>query len=106
MFKRSIMTKKSEGQLLDLIKHPIITDKTTRLFENNQYTFAINNKANKENIKSSIEHIFEVKVKAINTSNIPKKKRRVAKFVGYRSSFKKAIVTLEKGYTINLFPEN
>lgn len=100
------MSKKEPDYLLSLIKYPIVTDKTTRLFENNQYTFATSNNANKEDIKSAIEYIFEVKVKTVNTHNIPKKKRRVGQFIGSRASFKKAIITLINGYTINLFPEN
>nr|YP_009244221.1 ribosomal protein L23 [Gelidium elegans]AMK96463.1 ribosomal protein L23 [Gelidium elegans] len=98
--------KYSEEQLIELIKYPLLTDKTTKLIEENQYSFAVSKKANKSLIKMAIEYIFQVKVKNINTSNQPDKKRRVGKFIGRKSSYKKAIVTLHDGNTINLFPEN
>nr|WDA99213.1 ribosomal protein L23 [Gronococcus sybilensis] len=100
-------TKKiSNTDLLDLVRYPIITDKTTRLLESNKYTFAIDKKVDKQTIKTAIEYIFDVKVTSINTSNIPPKKRRLGRFVGYKSSYKKAIITLALGYSINIFPES
>ena len=56
-----------------IIKYPIITDKATRLLENNQYTFIVNRKSDKITIKESIEYLFNVKVIKINTCNLPKK---------------------------------
>lgn len=94
-----------ERQLIELIKYPIITDKTTKLIEENQYCFAVSRKANKPDIKKAIEYIFNVRVKNINSLNIPPKKRRVGKFIGNKTSYKKVIVKLYEKYTINLFPE-
>lgn len=96
----------SKEQLIELIKYPLLTDKTTKLIEENQYSFAVSKKANKSLIKQAIEYIFQVKVKSINTSNQPHKKRRVGKFIGKKSSYKKAMITLHDGNTIKLFPEN
>nr|YP_010336750.1 ribosomal protein L23 [Stylonema alsidii]UNJ15156.1 ribosomal protein L23 [Stylonema alsidii] len=90
---------------LDIIKCPVITDKTTRLLENNQYSFLVDPKANKTLIKESIELIFQVKVIAVNTYHTPKKKRRMGRFEGYRSRYKRAIVKLAPSDSINLFPE-
>lgn len=90
----------------EIIKYPIITDKATRLLENNQYSFIVNPNATKITIRSSIENLFAVKVIKINTCNLPKKKKRVGKFIGWKSQYKKAIVTLAEGDTINLFAEN
>ena len=90
----------------DIIKYPIITDKTTRLFENNRYSFIVNPKSNKVNIKAAVEYLFNVKVIKINTCHLPKKKKRVGKYIGWKSHYKKAIVTLSKGDTINLFTES
>nr|YP_010336356.1 ribosomal protein L23 [Goniotrichopsis reniformis]UNJ14762.1 ribosomal protein L23 [Goniotrichopsis reniformis] len=90
---------------LEIIKYPVITDKTTRLLENNQYSFLVSPKANKILIKKSIELIFNVKVIAVNTYHMPKKKRRIGKYEGYRSHYKKAIVKLASSDSINLFPE-
>ncbi len=90
----------------EIIKYPIVTDKATRLLENNQYSFIVNPKSNKLAIKSAIEDLFDVKVLKINTCNIPKKKKRMGKYIGWKPQFKKAIVTLSEGDTINLFTEN
>merc|ERR1712154_670579 len=90
----------------DIIKYPIITDKATRLLENNQYSFIVNPNSDKITIKAAIEYLFNVKVIKVNTCHLPKKKRRVGKYVGWKSHYKKAIVTLSEGDTINLFAEN
>nr|QUE28832.1 ribosomal protein L23 [Porphyropsis coccinea] len=90
---------------LDIIKYPIITDKTTKLMEDNQYSFAVDRKVSKDIIKSSIESIFDVKVIAVNTCRPPQKSRRVGKFEGNKPAYKKAIVTLAKGSSIDLFSE-
>nr|BDA99182.1 ribosomal protein L23 [Hemiselmis andersenii] len=100
------MIKKDQRTLIDLIKYPIITDKATRLLELNQYSFAIDPKANKTDIKSAIEYLFDVKVTSVNTYNTPKKTRRIGRFVGSKTRYKRAIVTLASGDAINLFSEN
>ena len=89
-----------------IIKYPIITDKATRLLEKNQYTFIVDRYSNKISIKSAIEQLFEVKVTKVNTCRLPKKKKRVGKYIGWKSQYKKAIVTLSKGDIINLFTDN
>jgi len=91
--------------LIGLIKYPLITDKATRLLESNKYTFMIDPKANKFSIKKAIEYIFNVNVIKINTLNIAKKKKTVGRFSGYKSQYKKAIITLKDGDKINLFPD-
>jgi large subunit ribosomal protein L23 len=93
-------------KLIDYIKYPIITDKATKLLESNQYSFAVTPQASKPDIKIAIECLFDVKVKSVNTSNLPSKQRRVGKFSGNKSQYKKAIITLNKGNSINLFSEN
>lgn len=92
--------------LIDLIKYPIITDKATKLLELNQYTFAVDLKSNKLEIKRAIEYLFNVKVIAVNTIKPPFKQRRIGKFVGNKTQYKKAILTLAAGNSINLFSEN
>jgi large subunit ribosomal protein L23 len=91
--------------LADIIRRPIITEKATRLLEYNQYTFEVNLKSSKPEIRAAIEYLFDVKVVGISTLVPPRKKRRVGKFVGYKSQYKKAIVTLKEGDSITLFPE-
>lgn len=90
----------------DIIKYPLITDKATRLLENNQYSFIVDSYSNKNTIKTSIEYLFEVSVIKINTCQLPRKKRRVGKYIGWKSNYKKAIVTLSEDDRINLFTDN
>jgi len=90
----------------NIIKYPLITDKTTRLLENNQYSFIVNGQSDKTTIKQSIEYLFDVTVTKITTSNLPRKKKRVGKYIGWKPQYKKAIVTLSEGDTINLLAEN
>ena len=91
---------------IDIIKYPIITDKATRLLENNQYSFIVDSYSDKITIKAAIEYLFNVKVIKINTCHLPKKKKRVGKYLGWKPHYKKAIVTLSEGNTINLFADN
>ena len=85
----------------DLIRKPIITEKTTLLSEQNKFTFKVLKAATKESVKVAIEHIFAVKVKKVNILNIDGKKKRFKGREGCRADFKKAIVTLEPNYTID-----
>ena len=88
---------------IDVIKYPIITEKAIRLLEQNQYSFAVDPKADKVSIKSAVEELFQVKVVSVNTLNQPVKKRRVGKFIGKKTKNKKAIVKLAPGDSIVLF---
>ena len=90
----------------NLIKYPLITDKATRLLENNQYTFVVDRNANKVTIKNTIEYLFNVKVIKVNTCRLPRKKKRVGKYIGWKPQYKKAIVTLAEGDAINLFTDS
>lgn len=88
---------------ISTIKQPILTDKTIRLTESRKYSFLVNLDSNKSEIKAAIESLFQVKIIKINTCNLPRKKKRVGKFTGWKAQYKKAIVTLSEGETINLF---
>jgi len=89
-----------------IIKYPIITDKATRLLENNQYSFIVDRYSDKLSIKSAIEYLFDVKVIKVNTSRLPRKQKRVGKYIGWKPQYKKAIVTLSDGDVINLFTDS
>ena len=89
-----------------IIKYPIITDKATRLLENNKYSFVVDPSSDKITIKAAIEYLFKVTVLKVNTSRLPRKKKRVGKYIGWKPQYKKAIVTLSEGDVINLFTEN
>ncbi len=99
--------KLDSRDLVDIIKNPVVTEKATRLMELNQFTFDVDPRATKPMIKEVIEQLFEVKVTGINTLNLPRKKRRVGKFTGFKPRYKRAIVTLEDGEPIRkvLFPD-
>jgi len=90
----------------EIIKYPIITDKATRLLENNQYSFIVDRYSDKITIKTAIEYLFDVKIIKINTSRLPRKKKRVGKYIGWKPQYKKAIVTLSEGDVINLFTDS
>jgi large subunit ribosomal protein L23 len=78
----------------DIIKRPVITERTTDLMEVNKFAFEVSLKANKTEIKAAIEEIFGVKVDKVNTLRVPSKKKRVGRYIGRTSEWKKAIVTL------------
>lgn len=99
------MNTKLARSFLDTIEKPILTDKSTKLLEDNQYSFIVTIGSTKDQIKQAIEYIFNVQVRQVHTLNLPVKKRRVGKFVGKRGKQKKAIVTLASDNTINLFAE-
>jgi len=94
------------GSNTQIIKYPIITDKATRLLENNQYSFIVDRYSDKITIKLAIEYLFNVKVVKVNTCRLPRKKKRVGKYIGWKPQYKKAIVSLAEGDIINLFTEN
>jgi len=100
------MTKIFNSRLADVIRKPVITEKATTAIDQNQYTFEVDPRAAKPDIKAAVEELFNVKVIGINTMNPPRRTRRVGKFAGKRSQVKKAIVRLAEGDTIQLFPES
>jgi large subunit ribosomal protein L23 len=91
--------------LYEVIKRPIITEGSTALVsELNQYTFEVDMRANKIQIKEAVEVIFNVDVLKVSTMIVPKKRgRRGRKEYVRTAAWKKAIVTLPKGQTIGLF---
>jgi len=100
------MTKKFNTRLADVIRKPLITEKATNALDLNQYTFEVDHRAAKPDIKAAVESMFDVKVIGVNTMNPPRRTRRVGKFAGKRSQIKKAIVRLAEGDKIQLFPES
>lgn len=86
----------------DVIKAPIITEKTSDLANNNTYVFSVDPRANKIQIKQAVEAIFDVKVESVNTINVKPKKKRVGRYAGKTNRVKKAIVKLKEGSSIEL----
>jgi large subunit ribosomal protein L23 len=92
------------NKFYDIIKAPIITEQSTQLIESqNRYTFKVDKKANKVEIKKAIEAIFSVKVLTVNTVNVLPKFKRMGKYEGYKSAYKKAVVKIAEGQKIDAF---
>lgn len=88
----------------DVIVRPIVTEKSTdQLDRNRQYSFVVARDANKVEIARAIEKLFPVKVQAVRTMQYRGKERRVGRTIGRRASWKKAVVTLREGDTIEIF---
>lgn len=78
----------------DIIKRPIITERSTDLMKQKQYVFEVDIRATKPEIKKAVEQIFKVKVVKVNTMRVPGKPKRYGRYSGYTSEWKKAIVRL------------
>jgi len=91
----------SDEKLINTIKKPIMTEKSTNLNQFNQYSFVVSKSSNSFEIKTAIEKIFKVKVVKVNTSNVRGKLKTFKGNSGYQKDYKKAIVTLAEGNTID-----
>ena len=91
-----------DTKYLDIIKAPVITEKSSNEKANGKYTFRVDPRANKTEIKNAIEKIFKVKVVSISTLNEKPKKKRVGRYTGLTNRSKKAIVTLAEGQSIDI----
>ncbi len=92
-----------DTRYLEIIKAPVITEKSgNQSMNDSKYTFSVDVKANKTEIKLAIEKIFNVKVKEVRTINVKPKKRRVGRYSGLQNRTKKAIITLQPGQTLDL----
>lgn len=87
----------------DVIVRPIVSEKSYDLMEQNRYTFEVHKSARKEQIATAVQEIFGVTVLKVNTMNVSGKPRRVRYNKGLSRSWKKAIVTVKQGDTIDLF---
>ena len=91
-------------QLQDVILKPLITEKATAMADaENRYTFLVQLKANKNQIKQAVEEFYSVKVMNVKTSIRPGKSKRVGRFTKKTSKSKKALVQLKKGNKIKVF---
>lgn len=88
--------------LYDIIHAPVITEKSILAADRGVYTFWVDPKATKVEIKDAIQRIFDVKVVGISTMNVRGKPKRVGRFVGHRSDRKKAVVRLADGQKLEV----
>ena len=91
----------SNERALSIIKSPIMTEKSTNLNQFNKYSFIVSKNSNSFEIKQAIENIFKVKVEKINTLVVRGKPKSFKGSIGYKKDYKKAIITLAEGNTID-----
>jgi large subunit ribosomal protein L23 len=94
--------KLTRERMYQIVRQPVITEKSTMGSEHNQVTFRVPLDADKREVKAAVEGLFKVKVTAVNTIRVKGKTKRFRGFVGRRSDTKKAIVTLAEGSKIDV----
>ena len=100
--RKKVDLKVTQNKAYQIILNPLVTEKSTQQSEFNKMVFSVPVNATKLEVKSSIEKIFSVKVKSVNTILLKGKVKRFKGVLGRRSNTKKAIVTLAPGNTIDL----
>lgn len=91
--------------LYDIIRRPIVTEKTTALEGASKYVFEVAMGANKFQVRDAVEKLFSVDVRSVNTAIMQGKRKRTGRVLGKRSNWKKAVVTLKEGQSIELLDE-
>ncbi|HBV24210.1 MULTISPECIES: 50S ribosomal protein L23 [Jeotgalicoccus] len=86
----------------DIIKRPVVTERSADLMSEDKYTFDVDVRANKTQVKHAVEEIFDVKVEKVNIMNVKPKKKRMGRYEGYTNRRRKAIVKLKEG-SIEIF---
>jgi large subunit ribosomal protein L23 len=89
--------------MIDLIKYPVITEKSCRLIEENKYTFDVDKKLTKLQIKKILENLFKINIISINTHLPPIKKKRLGLKQGYKKRYKRVIITIKSNQQIPIF---
>jgi large subunit ribosomal protein L23 len=98
----NLLQSNSTNSMIDLIKYPVITEKTyLALYKNRQYTFDIDKRLTKTEIKKLFSSLFNVNVLEVNTHIPPRKTIRVGMSQGFKPTYKRAIITLREGDSIN-----
>ena len=93
----------SKDRLSTIVIAPHVSEKSARIgMQGNQYVFRVRTDASKPVIRAAIEGLFNVKVKAVNTINVRGKSKRFRGHLGFRSDYKKAIVSLAEGHSIDV----
>ena len=89
--------------MIDLIKYPVITEKSCRLIEQNKYTFDVDKKLTKSQIKKNLENLFKINIISLNTHLPPIKKKRLGLKQGYKVRYKRVIITIKSNQKIPIF---
>ena len=93
------------AHITDVLKKPVLTEKSLALIDENKYTVDVDVHSNKIEIRQAVEKLFNVKVESVHTINVKPKTKRLGKYVGKTNKRKKAIVKLAEGHKIDLFGE-
>ncbi len=88
----------------DVVIRPVVTEKSTTLVEDRKYVFEVHPGASKHAVAEAVEALFRVEVSDVNVMNLRGKPRRFGRFAGFRSSRRKAVVTLAEGHAIDIYP--
>ncbi len=88
----------------DVITRPIVTEKSTALSEFGKYVFQVRSGASKHAVRRAVEAMFHVEVLSVNVMNVRGKPRRMGRSQGHRPSWRKAVVTLREGHSIEVVP--
>ncbi|MDT9681737.1 50S ribosomal protein L23 [Streptomyces sp. TRM76323] len=99
----AVVTSKTFTDPRDILVKPVVSEKSYALLDENKYTFVVDPRANKTQIKQAVEAVFSVKVTAVNTINRQGKRKRTRTGYGKRANTKRAIVTLAEGNRIDIF---
>lgn len=87
----------------DVIIRPIITEQSMIEMENDKYTFEVDRRANKTEVKQAVEDLFDVKVVKVNILNVRGKLKRMGRYAGYTRQRRKAVVQIQEGQSIEIF---
>jgi large subunit ribosomal protein L23 len=90
------------NEIWKILKNPHITEKATDLTGKNQYVFKVFPKAGKSEIKKAVESLYGVEVTGVGIVNIPRKRKRVGRTMGFKGGYKKAIVRIKEGQKIEV----
>ena len=99
---KTVVVKLDQAEMFEIIRRPVVTEKSTMGSQHNQVTFRVPLEATKPEIKAAVEGVFKVKVKAVNTLRVEGKTKLWKGRPGKRNDFKKAVVTLVEGNTIDV----
>ena len=87
----------------EIVIKPVVSERSMEMMEENKYTFFVDRRANKVQIKKAVEELFEVDVENVRTMKVPGKRKRLGRYFGRTPERKKAIVTLKEGQKIEIF---
>lgn len=99
-----IKKEKRIGEAYRFLKSPHISEKATDLTGKNQYVFKVYPEVNKTEVKKAIENMYGIEVISVRVINVPQKRRRLGRTVGWRKGYKKAIVRVREGQKIEVLP--